>query len=230
MAGISRKGPIEIHRSKIEIFLMSIKEFSQKNSRKVILSVSIVIFVLLAVLLAYTYLSKTSEKDLVRFEIIIENYRIDPANQEVKDKTIAELQKLISETKFGFVHEMSYYYLGNIYFNENKFSESYNFLSVFIKKSSSNDVFIPLAVNKSAICLEEMGKLDDAITLLTKFEEKHADSIVSDQINYNIARLYFIKNNQVKAREYFSSVITRYPKSIYADRSRERLLLLSAVK
>jgi tetratricopeptide (TPR) repeat protein len=230
MPVIKKKAPIEIHRSKIENILMLIKDFSKKNTQKVLYPVVAVVLILSVSLAAYVFFTKSSEKDFVRFEVIIENYRSDPLNQEIQNKTVIELQKLVSETRFGFVHDMSLYYLGNIFFMENKFSEAYDMFTAFIKKSSSSDVFVPIAVNKSALCLEELGKFDEAIVLMNKYDEKNTDNIMNDQINYNIARLYSLKNNQIKAREYFSIVITRFPKSIYAERSRERLLLLSAVK
>lgn len=226
----TKKGSIEIQRSKIEQFLMFLKEFIKRNTRKVITVIISVVLIFSVSLAVYILYSSSSEKELVKFEIIIEKYRSEPLNQEVKNNTIAELRNLISETKFGFVHDVSYYYLGNILFNENKFNEAYDAFSMFIKKSSSKDVFIPIAVNKSALCLEEMGQIDNAIDMLNKFDEKYTDSIVSDQINYNIARLYSIKNNQIKAKEYYSNVISKYPRSVYAERSKERLCLLSIAK
>ncbi|MCK7484083.1 MAG: tetratricopeptide repeat protein [Candidatus Moduliflexus flocculans] len=117
----------------------------------------------------------------MKFELVIDNYRSDPLNQEVKDKTIVELQGLIAGTKFGFVHEMSHYFLGNIFFNDKKYGEAYSMYEAFIKKSS-DDVFRPIAVNKAAICLEEQGKIDEAIALLNKYESDNADSIAMDQI------------------------------------------------
>lgn len=226
----TKKGSIEIQRSKIEQFLMFVKEFVKKNTRKVI-TVIITFMIMLTISLAiYIFYVGSSEKELVKFEIIIEKYRSDPLNQEIQNNTVTELRKLISETKFGFIHDVSHYYLGNILFSESKFNEAYDAFSVFIKKSSSKDVFIPIAVNKSALCLEELDKIDEAIDILSKFDEKNIETIVSDQINYNIARLYSMKNNQIKAKEYFNNVISKYPRSVYAERSKERLFLLSAVK
>jgi len=230
MANIKKKSSIAIERSPIENFLMYLKDFSKNNSRKVtIVSISLLL-ILIVSLTSYVLLTGSSEKELIKFEMIIENYKTDPMNQEVKNKTIVELQNLISETKFGFVHEMSHYFLGNILFAEKKYSDAYNMFDAFIKKSSDKEVFIPIAVNKAAICLEEQGKIDDAISFLNKYEQDNSDSIVLDQIYYNSARLYSLKNNQIKAKEYFNNVISKYPESMYAERSRERLLLLSAVK
>jgi len=209
---------------------MGLKEFS-KHNRKVVLVVSLsAIIAIAAALTAYSFITRSSEKDLIKFESIIDNYRSDSMNVEVKDKTVAELQNLIASTRFGFVHEMSHYFLGNIYYTEKKYNEAYNMFEVFVKKSSDKEVFVPIAVNKAAICLEEQGKIDEAIALLNKYESDNSDSIALDQIYYNTARLYSLKNNQIKAKEYFNNVISRYPDSIYAERSKERLFILSSVK
>jgi len=230
MANIKKKSTIKIERNPIERFLMSTKDFSKNNRRKLVIISSSVLLILVVSLAFYVFFTKSSEKELIRFEEIVDNYRSDSANQELKDKTIVELQSLISDTKFGFVHEMSHYFIGNIFFTDKKYNEAYKMFDAFIKKSSDKQVFIPIAVNKAAICLEEQGKVDEAIALLSKFESDNSSSIVMDQIYYNLARLYTLKNNQIKAREYFNSIISKYPESSYIERSRERLLLLSVVK
>jgi len=229
MANIKKKSSIVIERNPIEKFLMSFKDFLKINRRKVAAVSISVLLILVVSLTAYVLLTKSSEKDMMKFEVIVDDYRTDPENREVKDKAVAELKSLISNTKFGFVHEMSHYFLGNILFSDKKYDEAYSMFESYIKKSS-DDVFVPIAVNKGAICLEEQGKLDEAIALLNKFEADNSDNIAMDQIYYNTARLYSLKNNQVKAREYFNNLISKFPESIYAERSKERLLLLSAVK
>ncbi len=230
MTDNKKKSLIVIERSPVEKMLMSLKDFS-RNNRRSVLVVSVSVILLLAIsLTSYALLTRSSEQELVKFENIIDNYRSDPANADLKKKTIDELQSLISSTRFGFVHEMSHYFLGNIFYSEKRYSDAYNMFEAFIKKSSDNEVFIPVAVNKAAICLEEQGKIDEAIIFLNKYEAENSDSIAIDQIYYNTARLYVMKNNQIKAREYFNNVINRYPDSIYAERSKERLFLLSAVK
>ena len=229
MAKIKKKSNIVIERNPIEKFLMSVKDFTKNNVRKVTtVSVSVLLILVISLTL-YVVLTKSSEKDMIKFEVIVDDYRSDPSNQGVKDKTIADLKSLISNTRFGFVHEISHYFLGNILFADKKYDEAFHMYEAYIKKSS-DDVFVPIAVNKGAICLEEQGKLDDAIALLNKFEADNSGNIAMDQIFYNSGRLYSLKNNQVKAREYFTNLIAKFPESVYAERSKERLLLLSAVK
>ncbi len=230
MANMKMKSNIEIERNPIEKSLMFIKNFSKHNSRKMLIFTLSFVLIVSASLAGYVLLTQSTEKELIRFEVIIDNYRSDPANKEIKDKAIIDLQGLISTTKFGFVHQMSHYFLGNILFSEKRYDEAYKMFEAFIKKSSDKAVYIPIAVNKAAVCLEEQGKIDEAITFLNKYEEENSDSIAMDQIFYNSARLYSLKNNQIKAREYFNNVITRYPESVYAERSKERLFLLSSAK
>jgi predicted negative regulator of RcsB-dependent stress response len=168
MSGPLKKSSIEIQRSKIENFLMNVKEFVQKNNRKVFTGFLFIIIFLTLSLSAYIFYNRSAEKALVKFEVILEKYKSDPSKPEIMENTITELHKLISETRFGFINELCYYYLANILFDNNKFNDAYDAFSKFIKKSSSKDVFVPIAVNKSALCLEEMGKLDEAIDLLNR--------------------------------------------------------------
>ncbi len=229
MANVKKKSNIVIERSPVENFLMSARDFTKNNSKKITaISVSVLIILVIS-LAAYVLLSKSSEKEMIKFEVIVDDYRKDPMNQEVKDKTVAELKALISGTKFGFVHEMSHYFMGNILYSDKKYDEAFQMFEKYIKKSS-DDVLVPIAVNKAAICLEEQGKIDEAVSLLNKFEADNPNNIAMDQIYYNTGRLYSLKNDQIKAREFYNKLITKFPESVYVERAKERLLLLSAVK
>ena len=246
MSEIRKKSHIEIERNPIERFLMYVKDFLKINSRKVIYS-AVFIFALFSLsLTAYLLLTKSSENDMIRLEVIIDNYsksvresNVGAASQntlsgsasmsEANNKTIQELNNLISDTKFGFVHKISHYWLGNILFEEKRYNEAFNAFDTFIKKSSDG-VFVPIAINKAAICLEEDGKIENAIALLSEYTAGSKNKIVMDQMYYNLGRLYLLNNNQIKARDAFKYVVEEYPQSAYAARSRERLFLISAVK
>ncbi|MCL2155527.1 MAG: tetratricopeptide repeat protein [Leptospirales bacterium] len=231
MAAIKKKTNIEIERNPIERSLMYVKDFLKNHSRKVIyLTVSILVLFSLS-LTVYLLLNRSSEKEIVRLEIIIDNYNksVSENNPEANNKTITELNNLISETKYGFVNRICHYWLGNILFEEKRYGEAYEAFNIFIKKSS-DDVFVPIAINKAAICLEEDGKIENAITFLNEYVTDSKNKISMDQIYYNLGRLYQLTDNQIKARDSFKYVVDEYPESVYANRSKERLFLLSAVK
>jgi tetratricopeptide (TPR) repeat protein len=231
MAVIKKKSNIAIERNPIERFLMYVKDFLKSNRRKVIYSTVSILVLFSLSLTVYLLLNKSSEKELVRLEIIIDNYQKSAIENdpEANNKAITELNNLIAETKYGFVNKICHYWLGNILFEEKKYGEAYQAFDIFIKKSS-DDVFVPIAINKAAICLEEDGRIDNAISFLNEYATDKKNKISMDQIYYNLGRLYQLTNNQIKARDSFKYVIDEYPESVYANRSKERLFLLSAVK
>ena len=245
MADIRKKSNIEIERNPIENFLMYVKDFLKRNSKRAIYASITVLALFFISLTVYLLVVRSSEKEIARFEIIIDDYtksirenirdENSPAKgvdknivSEANKKAITELKNLIADTNYGFVNRMCHYWLGNILFEEKSYGEAYQAFDVFIKKSS-DDVFVPIAINKAAICLEEDGQIDKAVDLLSGYTDAK-NKINKDQIYYNLGRLYLLSNNQIKARESFRHVIDEYPESVYANRSKERLFLLSAVK
>jgi len=230
MANKPGRKNIEIERNVIEKYLMTIKDFVKRNSRMVKI-VSISILAAVAVLAAGNLIYRqNSISDRAKFDSVIDSYRSDPANSENIEKCKADLRNLIKETSFGYVHDMSYYTLASIVFEEKKYQEAYDLYAAFIKKSSSDKLFIPIAVEKAAICLEEQGKYDEALNLLLKYQDDANFEVFRDKLLYNIGRLYSIKGDRVKAREYFNRISSEYPQSSYAERAKERMLYLSVQK
>jgi len=242
MPEIKKKSNIEIERNPIENFLMYVKDFLKSNRKKAVYSAVFILALFLISLTVHLFLARSSEKEMVRLEIIIDDYRNSIAAEnigpgysektvisETNKETIMKLNNLISETKFGFVNRMCRYWLGNILFEEKRYGEAYQAFDIFIKKSSDN-VLVPIAINKAAICLEEDGQIDNAVALLNKYIGDSKNKISMDQMYYNLGRLYQLSNNQIKAREAFKHIVDEYPESVYANRSKERLFLLSAAK
>ncbi len=230
MAGKRTKQTIEIERTALENFLMSLKDSIKQNSAVIRKAIIVVIVLFVIGLTAFVYINNTSEKAFKKYEIVIDNYRMNPGDRAVIDKTINDLREIARSTKFGYANKMSYYMLGNLLFEDGKYGEAFDMFNVFMKKSSSKDLFIPIAVNKASVCLEEQGKIDEAIALLLKFESDNSDSIVQDQVLYNLGRLYSVKGDRLKAREYYNKVLSGFPESAFADRARERLFIMGTVK
>ncbi|MFA5519067.1 MAG: tetratricopeptide repeat protein [Spirochaetota bacterium] len=227
MANKKSRQEIKIDRNPIEAFLMQIRDYIRKNKRQVYISVFSVLFVTIATVAIFVYMEAHSEKSYARYELIIENYRQNPLDEDVKNKTINDLKELIDETSFGFIPKASNYILGNIYFEDKKFEDSYKHLNYYVDKTSVKDTLHPIALNKAAVALEELGEIEKALFYLVKHEEKNKDSIVMDQVLYNIGRLYNTTGDRLRAREYFNKLIDIYPDSGYANRARERLFLMS---
>ena len=227
MANKKSRQEIKIDRNPIETFLMKVRDYIRSNKRRVYTSVFAVLFVSFVTVAVFVYMEAHSEKSYAKYELIIENYRQNPIDEAVKNKTINDLKELIEETSFGFVPRASNYVLGNIYFEDGKFEDAYNHLSYYVNKTSAKDALHPIALNKAAVALEELGEIEKALSYLIKHEEKNKDSIVMDQVLYNIGRLYNTAGDRLRAKEYFNKLMDMYPDSSYANRARERLFLMS---
>jgi len=221
------KQEIHIGRNPIESFLMKVKDFLRKNKKRVLIVAASVTFASVFTISIFVYLENFSTKNLVKYEEILENYRQNPLDEAVKKQTIEDLNLIIDNTSFGFAPKAANYILGNIYFEDRKFEESHKHFQAYVRKTSTKDALHPLALNKSAIALEELGRIDEALSVLTKYEEKVKESVVMDQVLYNIGRLYAISGDRLKARDYYNRLMLIYPDSAFADRAKERLFLLS---
>lgn len=230
MAIKSGRTNIEIERNVIERYLMVIRDYIRLNPKK-IKYISVTVLVLLVLLIAGNfYYEHVTANIRYRFDSVIDSYRENPSDPQTVEKSKNELRELIRTTSFGYVHSMSHYILASILFDEKKYAEAYDLYMAFAKKSSSDTLFIPIAINKAAVCLEEQGKYDEAISLLLKYEEDKDFKVLHDQMFYNTGCIYAVKGDKVKAKEYFMKVMSEFPESPYSERAKERLFYLSIQK
>lgn len=221
---------IEIQRNVIERYLMTVKEFVRENSKKVKYA-TIALFSVIVIIIAADFIySHIASGERGRLDAIMDTYRTGSANPETVAKCRDDLVTLVKSAKTGYVKDMGSFLLASILFDEKKYQEALELYLEFADKSSSDTLFIPLAVNKAVVCLEEMGKYDQAITLIAKHSEDKDFQVVMDQMMYNSGRLYALKGDNAKAREFFNQVRTDYPQSPYAEKAKERLFLLSLPK
>ncbi|HRU64615.1 MAG TPA: tetratricopeptide repeat protein [Spirochaetota bacterium] len=227
MAG-KAKSTIEIERNIIEKFFMNFKDFFKRTNRPVVPIFSGIILAIVAAIAIYLYIDHKLTVSYEKFEVIFDSYRANPEDTQVKENAVSDLKKLIESTSFGRARTLSLYLLGNILFDDGKYDEAASYLSQYVNKTSKSDIFLSLGVLKLSASKEETGKIDEAIDILEKYESTAKDYVAMDQVIYNIGRLYLIKNDKVKAKEYFSKVISLYSGSQFAIRARERLFLLNA--
>jgi len=225
---VNKKDGIDIKRNAIETEIMTIRSFI-KNNRKIVLLLTLFLLAVSVITIScYAVVSNISENNLVRYEKIVEKYRLNLSDDEVKKETIKELNELVKSSGVGIAIDLSYYELGNIYFDNKEFVKSAESLGNFIDRSDSEDILKPMAVNKMAISYEENGKIDEALKVLVEYEAGSSKSIAADQILYNMGRLYQKKGDKVKAKSAFERLIKTYPGSFYSGRAKERIFLLDS--
>ncbi len=221
---IDRK--IEIKRNIIEKFLIIVKNYFRQN-KKLVLSSFISIFVLLALVISVIVFVNNKEKnELMRLEMILERYYSNTQEKEKNfQKSIDDLNVLINSSIFGYVNKNGYYIMAGLYLSMNKYNKGKEYLLKFADKSPSS-FFAPLALHRAGIASEKLNDINGAFQIFQRLEKEYSNSIISDEIYYDLGRIYQLKGDRFKAREYYNKVILEHPVSIFASKAKKRLLLL----
>jgi len=219
---------IEINRNIIERFLMKVKNILRHNFRVFIYSL-ISVFILLALLISVVvYINNREKKELEAFEKVIDSYYAQTEGREKNiQKTVDDLNKIIASSLWGYVKKTGNYVLGGLYLSANNYSEGKNYLLKFADKSASS-FFAPFALLRAGLASEKLNDIDGALKIYERLEKEYKDSTIADEIYFDLGRVYQIKGNSVKAKEYYNKVIMEYPVSLFASEAKKRLILAGA--
>jgi TolA-binding protein len=221
---IDRK--IEINRNIIERFLMRVKNIVKANKKSILISLITILVALVLVISAVVITSNRERNEMNKFEKIVENYySSDKEKEKLFQKTIDDLNALVDSSYTGYVNNYGYYVIAGLYLSSNKYSEGKTYLLKFVDKSPSN-FFAPLALHRAGIACEKLNDINGAFTIFQRLEKDYKDSVLSDEMNYDLGRMYQTKGDILKAREYYNKVITESPVSAFAEKAKKRILLL----
>ena len=145
--------------------------------------------------------------------------------EEIVKNHIPKVLKLAEETKWGYLHEYGYYIAAGLYYQINDYKNAAEYYKKSLK-NLKNEVFIELAMQQYAICLEWQKDYDGALKVYKEIEEKFDNSGFKDRNFFNIGRIYQLKNNNDEAKTYYTKIIKNYSSSDYAKKARERILLM----
>lgn len=225
---------IEIQRNVIENFLMAVKNYARKNMKTLLIITVATLAVLVLLVAGVLYYDKRANDDMVRFEQILEKYRMASfADEQGRvgnlKKTAAEMNGLIDSSYWGYVNKNGYYVLASLYMNEKMYAEAGEYYLRFVKKSPSS-FFAPMALQQAAIASEERDNIDEALRLYQRMDKEYAESALADQIQYDLGRMYQKKGDVFKSREHFNRVVFTYPQSLFARKAKERLFMLGLIE
>lgn len=221
---------IEIQRNIIEKSLMFLKDSFRRNRRAFLYSLGGALFVILFIIVGVLFYDMKADRDLVAFERVLDEYQEIPDDAMRKERllrTVAELDKLVASSHWGFVDEYGSYIIGNLLYTENMFQEAKKYYLQFVDESPSS-FFAPLALQQAARSAEMLGNIDEAFTLYQQLESEYSDSEIADHIYYNLGRIYGKRGDLFKAREYYNKVILSFPQSLFSEKAKKNLFLLGA--
>ncbi|HOO73069.1 MAG TPA: tetratricopeptide repeat protein [Spirochaetota bacterium] len=231
MAKRTRRPEIVIERNLIENTLMKARDVAREH-RKVFLRAMLGFLALIVFAIALSvYIDSALTDNQVRFEKIFTKYRkaADSGDKEAIRDIVKELDDLAATSRIGFHHNTTYYLMGNIYFDDGQYKKAKKNLLTFVDKSSSG-LFVQLAYVKAAVAAEEIGELDEALKIYTDFTQDNSESILTEQVLYNMGALYYKKKDVAGARDYYNRLISGYPQSSFARMAKKSLLLLGSAE
>ncbi|MBW2560373.1 MAG: tetratricopeptide repeat protein, partial [Deltaproteobacteria bacterium] len=98
---------------------------------------------------------------------------------------------------------LSFYNMGNLYFNVDNTEQAITAYKTFLKRSGGNDILVALAYHGLGYCYEEIKDYENA---LKSFEDsnKHVLGTQFEYINYaNIGRIYEKMGRQKEAVDFY---------------------------
>jgi tetratricopeptide (TPR) repeat protein len=229
MADKKRRTEIVIERNIIERFLMKMKDLARENrtlAQRALLGRAVLIVALIAL---SVYIDSAMTDNQIRFEKIYDRYvkSAEKGDSQDMEGVINDLEELARTSRLGFYHDLTYYLMGNIYFDRQNFPKAKEHLLAFAKKSSSS-LFVELALVKAAVAVEATGDVDAALNIYNDFVSKHGNSIIAEQVYFNMGLLFEKKKDFVQARDYYNRIISTYPQSPFSQRARKALFLMGS--
>jgi tetratricopeptide (TPR) repeat protein len=225
---------IEIRRNVVERSLMAAKEFAKANLRLVAYCAVGLLAAVLLFSAGYLYYENREADELARFEKILDDYRNAQFPGEAErtaalEKTATAIIAASDASYWGYVRRNGHYVAAGLYFDARMYDRALESYLKFAERSPRS-FFAPLGLQQAARSYEALGRNKDAIAVYQRLEKDYADSAVADQVLYDAGRLYQMEGDLFKSRESFNRLMTLFPKSPFARKARERLMLLGLVE
>ncbi|TAL38710.1 MAG: tetratricopeptide repeat protein [Spirochaetes bacterium] len=225
---------IEIRRNIVEKALMTVKDYVRHHRKQVAYGAAGTLIGAIFVMSMVVYYDHRASTELVQFEQALDKYRAGfPADDRERgaalDKAAQELAAIVDSSYWGYVHEFGYYIIGNLFFAESRYKESKDYFLRFTDKNPGS-FFAPMGLQQAARSCEYLGDVKGAKQIYVVIEKEYGKSAISDQISYDLGRLSEQEGDHFKAREYFNKVVSEFPRSPFAQKAKERIMLLGVAE
>jgi len=219
---------IEIERNPIERFLMKVKQFLLGNRKWVMVSLISLVAVIIISITTVILVENHIDKQQMNYGELLMLYAMgNPEDLTHVNFAVDGFKDLIKTSYFGMTTKMPYFMIGDILHLARQYEESaLNFIKYADIAPSS--ILAPLALQKAALALEEVGNLDGALIQYGRLLRRYKTAATYDGFVYNAARVYAMKDDAVNANRYFNEVINNHPQSVFAERAKKLQLLMNA--
>ncbi|MAJ50606.1 MAG: hypothetical protein CMB82_03195 [Flammeovirgaceae bacterium] len=128
---------------------------------------------------------------------------VDYFNQVIRSEQVSEEQK-----------RRAYYGLGYAQYNMEEYKMAYKTFSLFINlNTTKGNIYMNDATLRAADCLFILKQFDEAISMYRKSNV----NVAQEYASYQIANIYYLKNELERAQKMFEHFIGNYSNSFLAD-------------
>lgn len=127
-------------------------------------------------------------------------------------KAFRHYQKIIHEYSGTSVAPVVQDYLALAYASQGRWNEAVDIWQALLKEYSQSQIGTNLLFTVGETYLRQIKDLQKAIGVYEEFVQKNPTSKIIKDAKFQIGRLYFIKEDFIKARQVFEELVRDYPK------------------
>jgi tetratricopeptide (TPR) repeat protein len=230
------KEVVEIERNLIENWLISLKQWFQFNiefARKIILG--IIIFTLLVFISVFLHSAVIDKQNSDFYRLLITYDNLEKSKSENKNynnkiKTLKESADKLCKARWSTQYSNSGCLVSSIISNEmGEFQAAAESLKKFSDKTS-NTGFSSYSSLVAGYLFEKTSQIDTSIKLYKKILDNLEDITGKDIALFHYGRLLYHNKQFKEAEKSFQEIIDNHKNSIYLQKSRQYLLLISIDK
>jgi tetratricopeptide (TPR) repeat protein len=205
-----------------------VKPYFQKYNNHITIGLIVIIGIFVGAYFLREYKAKknTHASAILSEAIEIYNSEINPdlkdnnkkftSKDEKFNEAIKKLKEVINKYPKTEASNYSYLFLGNSYYELEKYDDAINHYKIFHDRIKKNSDIKLLALDSLGHSYEAKGDIDNAIDYYSKIL-KIKNNYLSDVTYYNLGRCYEIKSDTQKSKEYYDKLKKEFPESRYTS-------------
>lgn len=196
-----------------------------REKQKFYIGAGILVAIIIILILALTGRGRENPEIQLRFTQALGVYSMQ--NFEQAEQQFAEIARRFSGHYLGV---KSYFYLGNIYFQTQRYNEAKRSFESFYRKQRKDPLLSPAALLGLANCQEEMGELKQAATNYYKVFQQYPKSPLATDALFAAGRCYQNLGSLDKAIEIYNLILKKNPTGPFAEEAKAQLAFTQTLK
>ena len=217
-------------------FLKNFSSFLSSRGKLLLLLLILLILTIIGIAIYSEMRSSIIEKSTVLLEEVEDKYGSEFSNlsENMDEKKKTEIMETILSSLDDIIGKYSNYYAGQralfmkgeVYFADKQYDKAAENYSAFANKYKKS-YLAPISLNNIAVCHEELGDNDAAISYYKKITEAYSNDFPNiPRVLFSLGRLYETKEDFNTAMEYYNMISDKYADSDWTILSKNRIIFL----